>query len=404
VTFFGSRAANGALGLVQAAAVSRALSTAAAATFFLWWTAVWLVATVFKFGLDGILPRVVAESGQSGAVPSLRRALALGGLLGLVAAAPVFALLRVPLGAAALALGIAVAVAWAAVLVWGGYFRAIGRADLAGVTTGVLWPLAPAAAALLALRAHPGWIGLGGYSLVAAVAATGAASVLLRRYGRVDPLRHFLRGGRDVLRVEADVVGGALLSALYELMIWLPVVLAAVLDAGTAMVGAIFVSTRLGGILSWSYQGVVASLSSRLASSLARRELAEARRLIRAGAAIGALTVIPPALVLVLAARPVLRAIDPEYAGFAAVLAAIAAARAVDALTGPVGEALLVARHTWLDAGLMAAGIGAGAVLALGWPYGNAADAAAIGASAGFALANVLRVLAVSRLLRRGWS
>src|SRR5439155_18029477 len=136
---------------------------------------------------------------------------------------------------------------------------------LAGVTAGILWPLAPAAAAVVALAAHPGWVGLGVYSLTAAVAATAAASVLVRRYGRVDPFRHFLRGGRGVLRVEADVVGGALLSALYELMIWLPVVLAAVLGASTAMVGAIFVSTRLGGMLSWSYQGVVASLSSKLA-------------------------------------------------------------------------------------------------------------------------------------------
>jgi O-antigen/teichoic acid export membrane protein len=403
LAFFGSRVANGLLGLAQATLVARALSLGDAARFFLWWTAVWLLATVFKFGLDGILPRVVAETPASGSLPQLRRPLAAGLVLGGALSVPVLAMLHVPLDPWALVLALALALEWAFVLLCGGYLRAIGRADLAGATTGVIWPLAVTSAALVALATRPSWIELEVYTFAAASCATAVTVVVARRLADVRPVRDLLTGP-DVLPLEADVVGGALLSGLYESMIWLPVVLAGLLQASTAMVGAVFLSTRLAGVLSWSYQGIVAALSPRVARALAARQIEEAGRLIRKGSALGALATVPPAAAMIVFAGPLLGALDHRYRPYALVLSLLALARAVDAASGPVGEALLVARHTWLDAALMASGILAGCLLALALPDARAAIAAAAGASAGFVLANVLRVVVVGRLLRRGWA
>lgn len=402
-SFFGSRVANGALGLAQATLVARALSTEAAAHFFLWWTAVWLLATVFKFGLDGILPRVVAEAQPRGSMPNLRRPVAAGLVAGLVLAVPVLMLVQAPLEPGSVALAVVVAAEWAFVMVCGGYLRGVGRADVAGATTGAVWPLGAAVAAAVALASRPGAIELEVYTAVTATLATVACIAIAARFANVRPVRDLL-APRNPLPLEADVFGGAVLSGLYELMIWLPVVLAGLLHASTAMIGAVFLSTRIAGTLSWAYQGVVATISPRLARALARRDTDGAARLIRKASLTGSVLTIPPAIALVVLAEPVLRLLNPAYAPYALVLVVLAASRAVDAVTGPVGEALLVARRTWADAVLMATGIVAGGALAFAITDARAAVAAAVGASAGFVAANLLRVLFVRRLLRLGWA
>src|SRR3954468_7089488 len=78
--WLGSRLTNGLLGVLHVTLVAAAIGPDQAGQFFLLWTAVWLLATVLRFGIDGILPRVVAGAARDGAdVPSLRRA-ALAGL------------------------------------------------------------------------------------------------------------------------------------------------------------------------------------------------------------------------------------------------------------------------------------------------------------------------------------
>ena len=54
---------------------------------------------------------------------------------------------------------------------------------------------------------------------------------------------------------------------------------------------------------------------------------------------------------------------DSSYESWATVLVLLIAARAVDAATGPLGEALLVGRRTWVDVGFVLGGVALAVIL-----------------------------------------
>ena len=102
--WLGSRATNGVLGLAQVSLTAAAIGPHEAGRFFLLWTGSWLLATVLKFGTDGILPRVVAEAHLAGRdVPSLLRPLAAGAAAFALLLVPLLAVFRVPIGGASIA-------------------------------------------------------------------------------------------------------------------------------------------------------------------------------------------------------------------------------------------------------------------------------------------------------------
>lgn len=408
VAYLTTRMANGALGLVHAIATVAALGSRDAGRFFLLWTAAWMLAVVAKAGIDGILPRLVAESASRGRpIESIRRVGVLGAGLALALCPGIYVLLGVPVTAAPVLIGLATAFMWAATLIISGLLRARSRADLAGLTGNLIWAAGATSAPLIALPVGGTWL-----SLSIITACTSALSLIA-----VTLVAHRTVGLADLAGLAAttprprragldrDAAGGAAISGLSELMIWLPVVLAAAGGLGPAEIAAVFIATRIAGLASWVYQAIVAVQAPQIASAIAARDLGRVRLLIRTGSGLGATTTVPicvagvalsPQLIEWTTATPV--------GGAATALALLISARAVDAATGPVSEALLVGRRTWLDALLTAVAIALGSTAALLLVDEHGVVAIGAGAAGAFTAANAFRLLAVRRLLRSGWA
>jgi O-antigen/teichoic acid export membrane protein len=399
--FLGSRVINGALALVQVYLATRAVGSAESGRFFLLWTAAWLLAVVLMFGADGVLPRAVAEATVAGrSVVSMRRVLSAGALSGLVALPILMVLLDVPLEGVGLLL--ALGVTWAAILTLGSLLKAHGRPDLSGVTTNVFWPVGGALAPLPLLGPGGTWIGLAALTLLAsAISLAATLAVTLRTLGAPPVLG--LVGLRGVsVPVERDELGAAVLTSLHGLIVYLPVVLAALVGVPPAVAAGIFVATRVAGPFSWGYQAVVAVLTPRIAASFARDDMPGLRKTLLQGSIAGAALTWPLCLAGMLLAGPLLGLFDPAYREYTDVLVLLIAARAFDAATGPLGEALLVGRLTWLDVGLVMCGVVAGTVATVAL-YGDLGDLAiGVGAAGGFVIMNALRALALGRILSRG--
>src|SRR3712207_5807252 len=85
--FVATRTLNGITALLHAGVVIAVLGEAASGHYFLFWTASWLLSVLMRLGVDGVMPRVVAEATVGGTpLPSLRPAMAWSLLVGLVAA------------------------------------------------------------------------------------------------------------------------------------------------------------------------------------------------------------------------------------------------------------------------------------------------------------------------------
>lgn len=396
--FLTSRVANGALALAQVYLVTRAIGPAEAGRFFLLWTAASLLGAVLMFGADGILPRAVAEAAVAGpTVVSMRRIFVTGLLSGLVVLPALMVLLDVP--AEGVGLLLAMGSSLAAVLTLGSLLKAHGRADLTGITTNILWPLGGALAPLPLLGAGGTWIGLAALTLAASLVALAATLVIAARTLGAAPLLGLIGLGGVRVPVARDEVGAAVLTSLYTLVVYLPVVLAALVGVPPSVAAGIFVATRVAGPFSWGYQAIVAVLVPKIAAGFARGDIILLRRTLLYGGAAGAAVTWPLCVVGVLLAGPILAFFDPGYRVYTDVLVLLIAARAFDAATGPLGEALLVGRRTWLDVVFVLSGVAAGtaATLAL---YGELGVLAiGIGAAGGFAITNALRALALARLL-----
>jgi len=355
--WLGSRLTNGLLGLLHVTLVTAAIGPSEAGRFFFFWTSVWLLGTVLRFGLEGILPRVVAEAQVAGReVPSLRRP-AIAGLAACgLALVPLLVLFRLPVSAATVGVSLALAACWAGTLVLSATLKAHGRVGMSGIVGNTIWPLAPTLAPVLVLGRDAGWQELAGVTAAMAVLSLVAAyAVAARTLGRA-PLRRLMSGQSPVLGLEADVVGAALLSVLYELLLWLPVLMLALAGKGGVAAAGMFAAVRVTGLVSWPYNAVVALLTPRIAQALAARDMARTRSLLVTGSLVGVAVTLPVAIIVVLAARPILELFDPAYGFVAGALALLVIGRVFDAAAGPVGEALLVGRGTWLDCALVSAG------------------------------------------------
>ncbi len=399
--YLASRFANGVLALLQLVLVTEAVGPSDAGRYFLLWTAAWLLSVVVKFGSDGIVPRAVAEARLAGGdVVSVRRVCAAGALGAALLLAPVMAVLGVPLGPLEVVLVCGLALVWGAIGVLAALLKAHGRADLSGLVGNVLWPLAPVAAAVVAMATGSDWQGIALLTLVASLASLGiSVAVTVRGLGTA-PVAHLLGAGGSVVPVERDEVGAAVLTTLYEVVIWLPVLLGGLLGLDPEQAAGLFAATRIAGLFSWGYQAVLTVLVSRIATAFAAADAAGARRALRVGSLAGIALTWPLCVLGVVLAGPLLDLLSSVYDEWAGVLMLLIAARAVDAATGPLGEALLVGRRTWVDVAFVLSGVAVAAlaVETLQGPSGNIA--VGIGAAAGFVLVNLLRLSYVGFMLR----
>jgi O-antigen/teichoic acid export membrane protein len=395
---------NGLLGLLHVSFVTAAIGPREAGHFFFLWTAVWLLGTVLRFGMEGILPRVVAEAQVAGGeVPSLRRPAVAGLAACGLALVPLLVLFRLPVSAATVGVSLALAGCWAGTVVLSATLKAHGRVGLSGIVGNAIWPLGPTLAPLLVLGRDAGWQELAGVTAAMAALSLIAAFAVAGRTLGWAPLRRLVSRRSPLLGLEADVVGAALLSVLWELLLWLPVVMLALAGVGGVVAAGVYAAVRVTGLVSWPYNTVVALLTPRIAQGLAAKDLARTRRLLVTGSLVGLAVTLPVAIVVALAARPILELFDPAYGFLAGALALLVIGRVFDAAAGPVGEALLVGRGTWLDCALVSTGVAAGLALGLALEPALGAKAAGIAGSVAFATTNVLRFAAVWRLLARGW-
>lgn len=399
--FVASRALNGALALLQVLLVTEAVGPTGAGRFFLLWTAAWLLSVVVKFGADGILPRAVAEARLAGSDRVSMRRVALIGMAAAALLAPaVMLLLEIPFAPVEIALLAGLAVVWAAYGMLAALLKAHGRADLSGVVANVLWPLGPALAPIVVIAAGGDWLTIAELTLLASVLSlAGAIAVALRGVDR-SVVAGLVEDRGWVVPVARDEVGAAVLTTLYEVVVWLPVLLGGLLGLAPEDAAGLFVATRIAGLFSWGYQAVTTVLAPQIATAFANNDAPAARRLLKAGALAGIAVSWPLCLLGALIAAPLLEIFDASYDSWASVLVLLIVARAIDAATGPVGEALMVGRRTWVDvrfvtAGVLLAAVGAEAL------YPSAGDLAiGIGAAAGFVTINLLRLGYVFTILR----
>ena len=399
--FFASRIANGALALLQVLLVTQAVGSADAGRFFLLWTGAWLLSVLIKFGADGIVPRAVAEARVAGLqTVSMRRVLIAGLTCGVLFLPVVMTVLGVPLAPTEIGLTVGLAVTWAAYGLFAALLKAKGRADLSGIVANVLWPLGPTLAPVAVIVAGGDWLAIAEVSLLASLVLLVTAYGVTARGVGLHSIRGLVRPGGLEVPVARDEVGAAVLTTLYEVVVWLPVLLSGVLGLPPEDAAGLFAASRLAGLFSWGYQAVITVLVPRIAGSLAAGDARTARRTLRTGSLAGIALTWPLCLVGIALAGPALDILGPGYGSWAGVLTLLILARGFDAATGPLGEALLVSRRTWVDVGFVAAGLALSVVCAEVL-YGPAGDiAVGIAATAGFVLINILRLIYVGVLLR----
>jgi O-antigen/teichoic acid export membrane protein len=397
--FLGSRAVNGVLAVLQILLVTRAVGPSEAGRFFLLWTAAWLLSVVVKFGADGILPRAVAEAGVTGeGHVSVRRAVLAGVVCGAVLMTPAMAVLGIPLAPLEFGLVVGLSLSWAANGVIAALLKAHGRADLSGIVGSVVWPLAPAVAPLVVLIAGGSWETIAELTLLTSVLSLAAAVAVAVRGVGAGPVWDLV-GTRGEVPLRQDEIGAALLTTLYEVVIWLPVLLGGLLSLSDAEAAGLFSATRLAGLFSWGYQAVLTVQVAPIAAALAARDARATGRALRRGSLAGVAVTWPPCLIGALLAGPMLAVFDESYDQWATVLVLLIAARAVDAATGPLGEALLVGRRTWVDVGFVVAGVALATIATFALEGSLGDDAIGVGAAAGFIATNLLRFAYVRWML-----
>jgi O-antigen/teichoic acid export membrane protein len=402
--FLSTRVVNGVLALAQVTLAARVLGAEAAGRFFLLWTASWIVATIMKFGVDAVLPRIVAESQRRGDGLGTRAALGLGLVVALAASPLLLLVLGLPLSVPVVLLLLGTAAPWAVAHLCAGLLKAHDRVALSGALLYVAWPGAATVAAIAyAVAGGRSWEGLATFTAAAglAIAAAGVAVTGLVVGGAA--VRGLVARHGAPSRLDPDFVGAASLTALSELIAWLPVVLSAVLGLSPAVSAAVFAATRVAGLVSWGYQAVVAVLTPQLAGALAERDMRRVRTLLARGALAGFALTTPLCLLTAIFAGPLLAWFDPRFGDYGAVLVALVVAREIDALAGPLGEALLVGRRTWTDSAILSAAILMGGLVAAATEQSLGATAAGLGGAAAFVVANAVRAAVIWNLLGRGW-
>src|SRR5436305_2106520 len=199
--WLGSRATNGVLGLAQVSLTAAAIGPHEAGRFFLLWTGSWLLATVLKFGTDGILPRVVAEAHLAGRdVPSLLRPLAAGAAAFALLLVPLLAVFRVPIGGASIAVTVGIALCWAATFILAGALKADGQVAVRRDRRHADAPDRRLARA--AQHSRDAAIALAWLRVRCPGDASARRRHRRRREGRAPPLRFGIRGSVDCARAD----------------------------------------------------------------------------------------------------------------------------------------------------------------------------------------------------------
>jgi len=395
--FAGTRAVNGGFALASTALPIAVAGASEAGRYFALWTAGWLCAVVARFGIDMVLPRVVAERGEQPTLGPVRRRSLAGALCAVLAVVPICAVLGAPVTATTVSLVAACGLLWGRTFVLAGLLRAHRHVVASGVVTNVIWSsvglVGPAVA----------WLSTGQPTATEILAGTAACSTLALLTATIVVRRMLASAPRVPIKASTardtdETVAAAVLAALVEVATWSPMVFAGLLGLDAAATAAVFAAARVAGVASWGYQAVVATAGPPIALAIARRDAVGLRRRVRRARRVGSLVTFPVVLVGLVVAEWIVALFVAEEAPVAGdVLRLLLLARLFDAVTGPVGEAFVVGRRVCLDAGLVAAGLAAGAVLSLFLP----ADLLAAGLlAAGAAVAtNALRVALFERKL-----
>lgn len=407
-TFFGSRALNAVLLLGQLALVSAWYPQAAAAQFFVIWTVGWCAAVWLRFGFDQLLPKHAAharlERGEE-PVAGFRRLLRRTAPPLAIVLAPLIAglLPGISLLTAAEAAGacMVTALAWSLTSVLGGLARGYEHVGLAGFVQGVIPAVGALSAVPVAAFFNRSWFTL---TLSAAVclgvSAMLAIWLVAHRVG-AGPVRSLL--GARASRFDRDLVPAALVSAIGETGLWLPVWLASGLGVGARGVAALYAASRIAAAFSWLAASVAAVATPLLAGALARHDQRELRHLLSRSSALSGVISVPVAIVGIVFASSLMGVTGGTYVAYGGLLVALISGRFVDACTGPLGEALIVGNRARVE--LVNMVVFAGCVVGLGVALEPGMGVLGLAVATGIALAvcNVTRVTAVAVLLRHGW-
>lgn len=408
-SFLLSRVVNALLVLVQLALVARLYGTTDASSFFVLWTVIWAASIGIRFGFDMLLPKQVAAARVSGSIGDLagyRRVAGRTLPAVVVLSAPVLIAVlpgTSPLTAlAAVPVVLAGALGWAAAYLASALARGYGHAGLSGWIGGPIAILCATAAVPIADAISGSWFVLAIVSSLGLLVSGALALALLARAIGWQRIRvALLAQPRD--RIDPDTWSTGSLMALGEVNLVLPVWVAGALGLGAVEIGALYAALRVAAAFSWLFTAVITVITPMIAESLARRDYARLRRLIRRSARLGAGATMPIAVLGALLAPQLLGLLDPAYSDYGYLLAILIVARLADAATGAVAEALILGdRARWElinQLGASATLIAAAALLepALG------IRALAIAATLSVVAINLARVVEVRWLLANPW-
>lgn len=373
---------------VLALMLARTLGAAGSGLFFVALTLISGLAIFAKFGLETALLRFVgAAQGHNSAAAvhgvyrealkiSLALALLISGLCIALATPLARLLLDDPAQAGLLRLLGVLLVPYSLLGINAAMLKALGRPALGGFYEAAAWPVLTLATAGLAML-------FGGTSAPALALAYLAAAVVAAAAAHAALARCLPSAAAAAPRRPRGLYASCLSLTAVELinyaLLWVPfVLLPALADATEA--GLYNVAHRLAAQLGLLMLVLASITAARFAAHHQRRQHAELRRL--AGRTTRALLLfgLPPALVLLLWAEPVLGLFGAEFTGAADVLRILVLGQLINLATGPAGYLLAMTGHerTLRNALLVSMSLMLPLAALLIPPFGAAGAAAAV--------------------------
>ncbi len=408
-SFLLSRVVNALLVLVQLALVARLYGTADASNFFVLWTVIWAASIGVRFGFDMLLPKHVAAARVSGSIADLagyrrvvQRTLPAVAVLSAPVLIAVLPDTSLPMALVAVPVVVVGALGWAAAYLASALARGYGHAGLSGWIGGPIAILSATAAVPIADAISDSWFVLAIVSTLGLLLSGALGLALLARAIGWQRIRAALveePGGP----VDPDTWSTGTLMALGEVNLVLPVWIAGALGLGPIEIGALYAALRVAAAFSWLFTAVITVITPMIAESLARRDYARLRQLIRRSAKLGAGATMPVAVLGALLSAQLLGLLDPSYREYGYLLAILIVARLVDASTGAVAEALILGdRARWELINQLGASMTLIAAAALLEPT-LGVRGLAIAATISVVAINLARVVEVRWLLANPW-
>lgn len=407
--FLITRGTNAALALVQIALVTHYYSASAAAAFFVFWTLVWAGSVLLRFGTDQLVPKHVAMAERDADLHHLRGfrrvlrwtlpALAISSVPLLLAVLPGTSAATALAAAPALLVG---AIAWAAAYVLMGLAKGYGHVALSGVVQGAIVPLGFTAVTPVAAALGPSWL------LLAYLASAGTALAMLvslalvaRAVGRA-PLEAVFASPSHPLG-DRDRLPTGVLGLITEVVLWLPLWLAAAIGLSGNEVSGLYAALRVSGAFSWAFIAVVSVAVPMMAKALAHRDYRALRRVLWRAAMGGVLVTLPIAAVGIAFAPELLGLLDPAFAAYASALVILIVARLFDSATGPLAECLVLGGRARWELANQIAGILVVVVAGLALEPSLGVAGLALGTALALTLENLVRLGQMRRLFRGSW-